>query len=378
MQQNINHLSSAVFAYFPLTAASFRSIMKALSQALSSGNLRMNNNSRPPSIDDVARRAKVSISTVSRVINHTAPVSPEITVRVEAAMRELNYVPHMAARNLATRRTNTIGVLLSDMLGDFFQPLLTGIETVARENGFEILISMTGVTRPQDQRVRPFGLHNTDGLLIFSGSLTSEGIAQAHATGLPLVLIHQSSPDGLGIPCVTVENKAASRKIMEHLIVAHQRRRIVLLSGPEDNEDARWRELGYREALAAHSIAVDQQLIGAGDFDRGIACATVEKMLATGVAFDAIFTGDDEAAVGALMALEARGVRVPEEVSVAGFDDQRLATILHPPLTTVRAPTEQVGQAAARQLIKLVRTGSADPLTLLPTELVFRRSCGCR
>jgi DNA-binding LacI/PurR family transcriptional regulator len=338
----------------------------------------MPKNSKPSGIDDVARLAGVSSSTVSRVINQTAPVSPEITARVEAAMRELNYVPHVAARNLATRRTNTIGVLLSDLLGDFFQPLLIGIETIARENGFAILISMTGVTHPQDQRVRPFGLHNTDGLLIFSGSLTPDGIAQAHATGLPLVLIHQSSPEGLDIPCVTVENKAASRKIVEHLIVAHQRRRIVLLSGPADNEDAQWRELGYRDALAAHHIEIDPQLIGAGNFDRSVARATIEQMLAAGASFDAVFTGDDESAVGALMALEARGVRVPEEVSVAGFDDQRLAAILHPPLTTVRAPTEQVGQAAARQLIKLIRTGSADPLTLLPTELVFRRSCGCR
>jgi DNA-binding LacI/PurR family transcriptional regulator len=338
----------------------------------------MKKNAKPPSIDDVARKAGVSISTVSRVINRTAPVSPEIVMRVEAAMQQLNYVPHVAARNLATRRTNTIGVLLSDMLGDFFQPLLTGIDAVARENGFEILISMTGVTRPQDQRVRPFGLHNTDGLLIFSGSLTSEGIEQAHSTGLPLVLIHQSSPEGLSIPCVTVENKAASRKIVEHLIVTHQRRRIVLLNGPDDNEDAHWREMGYREALAAHNIIADPQLIGAGDFEREVARATIEKMLAANVTFDAIFTGDDEAAVGALMALEARGVRVPEDVSVVGFDDQRLATILHPPLTTVRAPTEQVGREAVRQLIKLIRTGSADPLTLLPTELVFRRSCGCR
>jgi DNA-binding LacI/PurR family transcriptional regulator len=100
-------------------------------------------------------------------------------------------------------------------------------------------------------------------------------------------------------------------------------------------------------------------------------------LLSDGVAFDAIYTGDDEAAVGALLALEARGVRVPDEVAVVGFDDQRLAAILHPPLTTVRAPTEQVGMEAARQLIKLIRAGQADALTLLPTEIVFRRSCGC-
>jgi DNA-binding LacI/PurR family transcriptional regulator len=337
----------------------------------------MKKSTKPPGIDDVARQAGVSISTVSRVINGSAPVSPEIAARVEAAMRQLNYVPRVAARNLATRRTNTIGVLLSEVLGDFFRPLLMGIEAVARENGYEILISLTGVTHPQDDRVRPFGLHNTDGLLIFSGSLTPEGIAQAHATGLPLVLIHQSPPAGLDIPCVTVENKAASRKIVEHLIVAHGRRRIVLLRGPADNEDAHWREMGYREALATHGLAVDEQLIGAGDFERHIAQGTIERLLADGIRFDAIFAGDDEAAVGALATLEARGVRVPDEVAVVGFDDQRLAAILHPPLTTVRAPTEQVGQAAARQLISLIRTGSADPLTLLPTELIFRRSCGC-
>ena len=337
----------------------------------------MKKSTKPPSITDVARKARVSISTVSRVINGSAPVSPEIAARVEAAMRQLNYTPRVAARNLASRRTNTIGVLLSEVLGDFFRPLLIGIESVARENSYEILISLTGVTQPQDDRVRPFGLHNTDGLLIFAGSLTPEGIAQAHATGLPLVLIHQSPPEGLDIPCVTVENKAASRKIVEHLIVEHGRQRIVLLRGPEGNEDARWRETGYREALAAHGIAVEDQLIGEGDFERHTAQATIDRLLAEGIQFDAIFTGDDEAAVGALAALEARGRRVPEDVAVVGFDDQRLATIVRPTLTTVRAPTEQVGREATHQLIKLIRTGEADPLTLLPTDLILRRSCGC-
>ena len=334
--------------------------------------------SKPASIDDVARHAQVSISTVSRVINRTVPVSEDIAARVEAAMKQLNYVPRVAARNLATRRTNTIGLLLSDLLGDFGGPLLNGIEAVTQENGYDLLISTAGRGGPHDQLPRALGSHNADGLLVFAGSLSPSGVAHAHANGVPVVLIHQSAPDELNVPCVTVENKAASRKIVEHLIVTHRRRRIALLRGSPGDEDTRWREMGYREALAAHNLAIDPQLIGAGDFEREVARATIARMLADGVAFDAIFTSDDEAAVGALMALEARGVRVPEEVSVVGFDDQRLAAILHPPLTTVRAPTEQVGQEAARQLIKLIRTGSADPLTLLPTELVFRRSCGCR
>ena len=332
---------------------------------------------RPPSIDDVAKLAGVSISTVSRVVNRNVPVSEEVVTRVEAAMKQLNYVPRVAARNLATRRTNTVGLLLSDLLGDFFPPLLNGIETMVRENGLDLLISTAGRQGPYDQLPRSLGNHNTDGLLVFSGSLTNEGVEHAHSSGLPLVLIHQSPPAGLNIPCVTVENKAASHKIVEHLIVTHRRRRIALLRGPRDNGDAHWREMGYREALAAHNIDFDPALAGAGEFERDVARATIDSMLTSGATFDAVYTGDDEAAVGALVALEAHGIRVPEDVSVVGFDDQRLAAILHPPLTTVRAPTEQVGAEAARQLIRLIRTGSADPLTLLPTEIIFRRSCGC-
>jgi DNA-binding LacI/PurR family transcriptional regulator len=332
---------------------------------------------QPPSIHDVARHARVSISTVSRVVNRTAPVSDDIVARVEAAMQKLNYVPRVAARNLATRRTNTLGLLLSDLLGDFFPPLLKGIEAVVRENGLDLLISTAGRAGPHDQLPRALGSHNTDGLLVFAGSLSQAGVAHAQSSGVPLVLIHQSPPAGIPIPCVTVENKAASHKIVEHLIVTHHRKRIAFLRGPADNEDAQWREMGYREAMAAHNLEIDPALIGAGEFERSVAQATIAGLLSDGVAFDAIYTGDDEAAVGALLALEARGVRVPDEVAVVGFDDQRLAAILHPPLTTVRAPTEQVGMEAARQLIKLIRAGQADALTLLPTEIVFRRSCGC-
>ncbi len=292
-------------------------------------------------------------------------------------MKELKYVPRAAARNLATRKTNTIGLLASDLLGDFFAPLLTGIEEVANEYGYDLLISTAGRRGPYTELPGSLGNHNTDGLLVFAGVVTDAGLAHTHALSLPMVLVHQSPPRDIPIPCVTVENKAASRKIVEHLIEAHGRRRIVLLRGPQNNEDAYWREMGYREALETHGLPFDLALVVPGDFARKVAQASVTQLLAGGAAFDAIFTGDDEAAVGALMALQAAGKRVPKDVAVVGFDDQRLAAILTPPLTTVHAPTEQVGAEAARQLIRLIRTGQADPLTLLPTEIVIRRSCGC-
>lgn len=330
-----------------------------------------------PTIDDVAQRAGVSISSVSRVINRNVPVSDDVVARVEAAMKELRYVPRAAARSLATRKTKTLGLLLSDVLGDFFAPLLSGIDSVADKNGYDLLISTAGRHGPHAELPGSLGNHNTDGLLLFAGILTDAGLAHSLLLGLPMVLIHQTPQANIAIPSVTIENKAASRAIVEHLILAHGRRRIALLRGPQSNEDAHWRELGYREALETHGLPFDPGLIVPGDFARNVAHASVVQLLGTGVAFDAIFTGDDEAAVGALMALQAAGKRVPEEISVVGFDDQRLAAILNPPLTTVRAPTEEVGREAARQLIQLLRTGQADPLTLLSTEIVIRRSCGC-
>ncbi|MGH2538699.1 MAG: LacI family DNA-binding transcriptional regulator [Candidatus Promineifilaceae bacterium] len=337
----------------------------------------MNQKPAAPTIHDVARRSGVSISTVSRVINANVPVSDAAAARVQAAMQELKYVPRAAARSLALRQNGAVGLLVSELLGDFFGPLLTGIEEVVTEQGYDLLISTSGRRGAPRELPGSLGSHNTDGLLIFAGALSDAGVVHAHSLGLPMVLVHRPSPPGLGLPCVTIENKAASRAIVEHLIAAHGRRRIVLLRGLADNDDSHWREMGYQEALSQHQLPLDPALALAGDFDREVAGRSIRQLVAAAVPFDAVFAGDDEAAVGVLQALQSAGKRVPEDVAVVGFDDQRLAAVTHPPLTTVHAPTAKVGRAAAQQLLALVRTGRAEPLTLLPTELIIRRSCGC-
>ena len=226
---------------------------------------------------------------------------------------------------------------------------------------------------------RPRAEHNTDGLLVFTDSLDEVELVRLYHIGFPMVLLHRSSPDGLDIPCVTFENKAGSRKLVEHLIEVHRYRRIAFLRGPAGNEDSYWREVGYREALAAHDIPFDPALVDVGGFDEDEAQLPVERWLQANVEIDAIFAGDDEAALGAIIALWRAGKCIPEDVAVVGFDDgpisHHLASV---PLTTVHAPIEQAGLAAARQLVRLIRTGRADPLVLLPTELVVRQSCGCR
>ncbi len=328
-------------------------------------------------IRDVARKANVSVATVSRYLNGTAPVSKEVAERLERVMAELNYVPHATARRLAKNRTFTIGLLLTDISGDFFAPLLSGVEAAARENGYDLLVSSSRgpITHARDLALGP---HNCDGLLGFTTSIGERCLRFLVQRRFPVVLIHRTPPAGLEIPCVTVENKAASYQIVSHLIEVHGRQRIVFLRGPADHEDSYWREQGYRQALVDHGIPIDERLVATGDFFRRTAYMAIKRLIAQGVDFDGVFSGDDEAAVGVLLALREAGIHVPEDVSVVGFDDQRMSPYLSPPLTTVRAPTEEVGRTATLHLLRLIAGQEVEPLTLLPTEIVIRRSCGCQ
>jgi LacI family transcriptional regulator len=330
-------------------------------------------------IADVARQAGVSTATVSRVINRTGPVAPQTETLVRTAITNLSYRPHTAAKILASNRTNTIGLIFPQISGYYFAPLLRGIAACAGEYGFDLLIySVQEGSMPREPLTYPIGDQNTDGLVVFTDGLPKQELQRLHRISFPVVLIHCTPPEGLDIPSVTIENKASARQLVDHLIEVHGRRRIAFLAGPKGHEDSYWREKGYRESLAGHNIPCDPTLVAVGGFNESIARAAVEKWLQEGVVMDAIFTGDDDSATGALVALTQAGKRVPEDVALVGFDDIDLARYLNPPLTTVRAPVEQVGYEAVRQLVQLIRTGEAEPLILLPTQLVIRQSCGCK
>ena len=334
----------------------------------------MHSKNHPPTLADGAERAKVSIATVSRVLNSTVPVQAEKAERVRLAMEELQFVPRHAARVLASKRTNTIGLVLSEISGAFFPPMLKGIEAGAHEAGYDLLIHSTKKEGPSR---RPLGEHNTDGLLIFTDSLDHRELHRLHTLHFPIVLLHQTPPDSLDIPSIAVENKDGAVMLMDHLIEVHGRRRIVYLRGPEGHEDSVWRERGYREALEAHQIPLDPILIASGEFDEDEAFTAVQQMLLDGLNFDAIFAGDDDSAIGAMRALKMAGRLVPRDVSVAGFDDVPFSRYLSPALTTVRAPIEAIGREAVRQLTRLMSGEQAQALTLMRTEMSFRESCGC-
>lgn len=327
---------------------------------------------------DVAKRAGVSTATVSRVLSETAPVASETAERVRAAIAELSYRPHPAAQVLAGRQTKTLGLFLPELSGSYFAPVLRGVESEARQNGISLLVfsnAENGSTPVPTSY--PLGEHNTIGLLVFTDSLPDAELARLHGMHFPVVLMHRPSPDDLNIPCVTVENEAGARELVNHLIETHDCRRIAFLRGPEGNEDSYWRKMGYISALESHGIAFDPSLVTVGGFNEKEAHAAVALWLEQGIEFDAIFTGDDDAATGTISALLEAGKRVPADVLVGGFDDVPLSRHLNPPLTTVRSPIEMVGREAVRQLLRLIRQEPVESTVLLPTELIIRRSCGC-
>ena len=351
----------------------------------------MSKRSSSVTIRDVARKAGVSVATVSRYINGSATVSPDVSQRLGIVMRELKYVPQAAARHLASRKTRIVGLLLNNLRNDFFVPLLNGVEDVVRKRGYNLIVA-TYHAKNRNEIYPPIGPHNTDGMLIFSDGLVDDDLEYYNSVDFPMVLVHRNPPQSLNIPSVTVENVEVTKCLIEHLIQVHDRRRIVFLRGPVHQEDANLREVGYRKALKANGIPVDEKLILNGDFDRDIAYKNLDEFLSgeEQVDFDAIFSGDDDAAIGVLRALHQNNFHIPEDVSVVGFDDLGFARFLNPPLTTVRAPIESVGRIATEklfdmlenqssgQLLDLLGDGSRTGIELLPTEIVIRRSCGCQ
>ncbi len=338
----------------------------------------MSRRSSSVTIRDVARKAGVSVATVSRYINRNTTVSPEVSRRLDTVMAELKYVPHAAARHLASRKTRVVGLLLNNLHNDFFVPLLNGVEAVVRNKGYNLIIA-TYHANIRNETPPPIGPHNTDGMLVFSDGLVDEDLASFNATGFPMVLVHRTSPPSLTIPSVTVENVEITKKLVEHLIQVHGRKRILFLRGPIHQEDSARREAGYKSALEANDIPYNENLILNGEFERDIAYEVMNEFLNNGrhVGFDAVFAGDDDASIGVLRSLQQHDLRVPDDVSVVGFDDLGFAPFLNPPLTTVRAPTESVGRIATERLFGLLENHPSDEVVILPTEIIFRRSCGC-
>ena len=318
-------------------------------------------------IRDVAKRAQLSVATVSRALNGFENVSEEARERIAAAVKELGYVPHAGARSLSLARTNAIGVVLPALHGEFFSEIVRGMDQVASARGYFLLLSNmhpespgggTAVIRTLRGRV--------DGLLLMAPHVQDHELVEAMPAGLPTLLINTRGQPA-GCPGIHLDNAAGASAVAQHLL-ALGRRRIVHIAGPAGNIDAQERADAFRETVAPSA----ELTTIAGDFYEESGERAVKGLLAKGKKFDAIFAANDNMAIGALTALREASVKVPEEVAVAGFDDIPLAK--HLGLTTVRVRIAELGERALERLI-LIMTGRDDGGDELHApELVVRAS----
>ena len=328
-------------------------------------------------ITDVAKEAGVSEATVSRVINHKAVVKDSTVQRVMMAIEKIGYFPQKAARNLASNKTYTIGVILPEIGNEFAAQILHGIEARSSKSEYSLLVA----SRDNEKMDRPLDLalgpHNTDGLVVLSGCISKKEMEIFTDREFPFVLLYDKSPRGFPIPSIQIENRLGTKNLIDHLIEVHGYKNFAFLRGPENNIDSKQREEGLRKSLKEHGLSLDEDLVGMGDFTEEVSNAVVKKWLESDKVIDVIFGGSDEGAIGALMALKERGIAVPDEIAVVGFDDMNHVKYLSPPLTTVKSPIEQVGALGVETLIHILNGEQVERQKILPTHLVIRQSCGC-
>ena len=325
-------------------------------------------------IKDVARAAGVSVATVSRVHNGSDLVKETTRRRVDEVARRLGYSPHGAARSLITSRTSTLGVLLPDIYGEFFSEVIRGIDQTAQRHGYHLLVSSSHDDRSAVETALRSMWGRVDGLIVLWPDLDETAVPNLPA-GFPLVLL--SAPIGPnGFDVITVANFEGAYAMVCHLLdLGH--RRIAIIKGIEGNADAAERLRGYRGALASAGLG-SSAIEVAGEFNESSGFRAANVLLARKVRPDAIFAANDAMAIGALSALREAGLRVPEDVALAGFDDIPMARYLDPALSSVHVDISALGERAALRLLAAVRDKGKHEhrAETLPTTLVLRRSCG--
>jgi len=326
---------------------------------------------------DVAARAGVSRTTVSFVLNAKADagISPGTRRRIEEAARELGYHPHGAARALAGGTSQTIGLVLrqsaEQVAADaLLAETLWGVASEARTGGYRVLVEPLS---PDGGRYSDLLLsQRVDGLIVSGPRVDDEELVALVADGFPIIL--QGSLPDVAAPSVDIDNRAAARTAVEHLIGLGHRRIGCITNAPLAYTAAADRVAGYREALAGAGITLDPDLVIEGAFDAASGYVAMTSLLAARNPITAVFVASDIVAFGALRALREGGLRVPTDVSVVGFDDIPLARHFDPPLTTIRLPANALGAAAGRALVDRLAGRPTSERTLLPTELIVRES----
>jgi LacI family transcriptional regulator len=330
-----------------------------------------------PTIKEVAQRAGVSTATVSRVLNNTGPVGEQTRRRVKEVARELRYSPSALGRSLSTKRTDSIGLLLPDLYGEFFSEVIRGCDETAQLNHYHVLVSSSHNSKDEIEAALQVMRGRVDGLIIMAPQIDAHTLNANLPHALPVVLLN-CYVDGKDFDSMNIDNYGGARDMVRHLI-SHAHRRIAIIRGTEHNIDASQRLQGYRDALREAGADQTELLELPGDFSEASGYDAAKRILSITPRPTAIFASNDATAIGALSALRDQGVQVPDDMALAGFDDIPIASYLTPALTSVHVGINNLGVLAIQHIINAVREKEryAKQQTLLTTRLSIRESCGC-
>ncbi len=331
-----------------------------------------------PTLEEVAARAGVGRGTVSRVINGSSRVSERAKEAVERAVAELGYVPNRAARALAGSRTDAIALVVTEtearvFAEPYFLDIIRGVNAELASADKQLLLTLIRTEQERQRFEEYLAAQRVDGVLLVSVHRDDPLPDQVRALGVPAVLNGRRSPQE-PVAYVDSDNVGAGRSAVAHL-AERGRQRIATITGSPDLDAGHGRLAGYREALVAAGLPVDERLIATGDFTEDGGRRAMRELLERCPDLDAVFAASDLMAVGALSVLRARGLDVPGDVALVGVDDSPVARHLDPPLTTVRQPIEEMGRRMAGLLLRQIAGEDRGPSRLvLPTELVVRES----
>lgn len=327
-----------------------------------------------PTIRDVSRKANVSVATVSRVLNNQTGFSEETRQRVLAAIEELGYQPNQVARGLVSRKTRTIGVVFPVVSSMFSAALLQGIEAEAHRRDYGVFVCNMGERGSRfDRVIGMMAEKRVDGLLFVSEWLSEPFAERLKELAIPAVLVSTGGP-GSPFPYVKVDDFRAAFQATTHLLEAGHRR-IGMISGPPQDAIAGGPRIeGYRHALREYGLVPSDRDIAVGRFDFRSGLAAAEQLLDRVQDLTAVFAASDEMAAGVLACCYRRGIRVPDELSVIGYDNLAVAEMTSPPLTTVGQPLEEMGRTALDMLLGMLEEGAEPDSILLEATVVERHS----
>ncbi len=326
-------------------------------------------------IEDVARRAGVSTATVSRVLNGTANVSPKTEKKVRDAVTACNYHANMLGSGLRSRTTKTVLCIISTIVNTFYAKVIRGIEDVAEANGYRVLIGTNYDTAEREDSYLTLVRNRlADGVILMRPSIDREALSEL-VRAFPVVQCDCPDEGGL-IPSVYIDNRAAAREMTERMIAAGHRR-IALLCVRDGYAVAEERYKGFLEAMRSAGLPVPEMRILNGNYGWRNAKTVVGAYLETEIP-DAIFCLSDRMAAGAMAAIREKGLSVPGDISVAGFDNIDLAHMTEPPLTTVSQNQYNMGRLAMEKLLYMMQNGKKPESSIIPHEIIWRESVSLR